>query len=448
MGIFQRVIHWLAGKDTTSSDAPAQWFLDWARGGEDTLSGVAVSHETAMRLSAVWTCVRVRSEDIGKLPCFLYQRLPNGGKRRASDHPLFALIRERPNPYQTAFEFRQLLQAWVDLRGNGYALKEIDGRGRVAALWPLNPTWVTVMRVAGSWELFYRVAIPQRETFTAPAEDIFHLRGLSLDGYCGVSPIRYHRETIGLGIAAQKYGAAFFGNSAQPQGAIKLPGVMSKDAAEKLRADWEEKYRGVDNAKRLAIFDGGMEWVQTGMDNNDAQYLETRKFQNQEIRAMYRLPAHKAGDLERATFSNIEQQALEYVTDCLMTEMVRWEQSLKRDLLLESEQQDYFFEFLPDALLRGDIKSRYEALAIARQWGIINADEWRDKENMNPLPPAGRGDAYLWPLNFGEAGKLPPVSGTAPNLSPAGAKELIKHLQVFIAHAEQTAAHNLNGHGA
>jgi HK97 family phage portal protein len=326
--------------------------------------------------------------------------------RRAS---AVRLIRDRPNPYQTAFEFKQLLQAWVDLRGNGYALKEIDGRGRIVALWPVNPTWVTVLHVPDSWELFYRVSYPHGGTITYPAEAILHLRGMTLDGWTGVSPVTYHRETIGLAIAAQQYGAAFFGNSAQPQGGLKVPHVLDKANAELLRASWEQRFKGAKNAKQLAIFDGGMDWVQTGMDNTDAQYLETRKFQNQQIYGIYRMPAHKAGDLERSTNNNIEHQALEYVTDCLLTEMVRWEQTLKRDLLTEEEQKKYFFEFLPDIILRGDIKSRYEAYAIARNWGWFSVNDIRERENMNGVP---NGDIRLQPLNMIEAGTTP-AAGSA-----------------------------------
>jgi HK97 family phage portal protein len=433
-------------KDATSG----QWFVDWARGGSDTLSGPIVSPETAMRYGAVFTCVRNRSEDIGKLPCLLYRRRPDGGKDRAIDHPLYSLIRERPNPFQTAFEFKQLLQAWCDLRGNGYALKQFDGRGRITALWPVNPRHVQVLRVPGTWEVFYGITIPNQPAVTLPAEAILHLRGMTVDGYCGLSPISYHRETIGLGIAAERYGAAFFGNSAQPRGALKFPGILDGKAADKLRADWENKYRGSENANRLAIFDGGMEWIQTGMNNADAQYIEARKFQNQQIFAMYRMPAHKAGDLDKATFSNIEQQALEYISDCLMTEMVRWEQTLARDLLLERERMEYFFEFLPDALLRGDLQSRYGAYATARNWGWLNVDEIRDKENMNPIP-GGKGKIYLQPLNMSEAGvpqpqQLPkPAPASVPDLTPAAAKQLIRDLSMFVARSEANGEH-MNGH--
>jgi len=422
----------VVGKSESTSDNPARWFIDWVRGGSEATAGVAVSPDSAMR-DAVWICVRIKSEDVGKLPCFLYRKLPDGGKERAVDHPLFNLIRDQPNPYQTAFEFRQLMQAWLELRGNAYALKEFDLRGQVVALWPMNPKWVTVLRVPGTWELFYQLRIPGEEVETVPAEAILHLRGMTLDGFTGVSPITYHRETIGLAIAAQRYGASFFGNSAQPNGALKVPHVLEKPAADALRAQWDQKFKGSENAHKLAIFDGGMEWVQTGMNNTDAQYLEARKFQNQQIYSIFRMPAHKAGDLTRSTNNNIEHQALEYVTDCLMTELVRWEQTLKRDLLTKEEQKTYFFEFLPDALLRGDFASRMAGYAIARNWGIFSADDIRERENLNHLPDK-KGQIYLQPLNMVEAGtKPPPVSAPSDTLPRGGAKYLLALAQTLVA---------------
>lgn len=422
----------ILAKSTTTFGRPAQWLIDWVQGGEHTLSGVSVTPDSSMRLAAVWTCVRIRSEDAGRLPCFLYQRLKDGGKKRAVDHVLYSLIRDQPNEYQTAFEFRQLMQAWLDLRGNAYALKEFDLRGQVIALWPINPTWVTVLRVPDTWELFYELRIPGTPIERVPAEALIHLRGMTLDGYCGVSPITYHRETIGLGLAIQKYGAAFFGNSAQPRGALKVPHVLDKTAGDILREQWEQKFRGVENAHKLFIADGGMEWVQTGMNNTDAEYLETGKFTNRQIYGLYRMPAHKAGDLERSTNNNIEHQGLEYVTECLMTELVRWEQTLRRDLLTaEDRKQGYFFEFLPDALMRGDLKSRYEAYAIARNWGWFSVNDILERENMNRVP---NGDIRLQPLNMVEAG-APAPAARQTDISPGAARAMIALAREALARA-------------
>lgn len=419
--------------ETSGLAGPAAWFLDFLIG-EKTLSGERVTPDSSMKLAAVWACVRVRSEDIAKLPCILYQRSADGSKQRASGHPLYTLIRDRPNPRMTAFEFRQGMQADLDLRGNALALKEFNGRGRVVALWPVVWDRVRVLCSTDQHELFFEVKDKNgRIIDTFPSEGVLHLRGMSLDGMVGLSPIAYHRETIGLAIAAQKYGSAFFGNSATPRGGIEVPSPLSKEAAEMLRESWDAKYRGTDNAHKIGIFDGGMKYVQTGMDNTDAQYIETRVQQNSEIWRIYRMPPHKVGDLSKATFSNIEQQGLEYVTDCLMSELVRWEQTLARDLLLDSEQGEYYFEFLVDALLRGDFKSRMDGYAIARNWGIFCADDCRDRENMNHLPDK-KGQIFLQPLNMVEAGTPPqPVT-------PAAAKDLIAMLQVIVARQEMQNA--------
>lgn len=446
MGIWSRLTD-VFRKSTTYSERPASWLVDWVRGGLPTASGVQVTAESAMRVSAVWACVNVRSGDIGKVPCHMYRRMPGGGKERAIDHPLYSLIRDTPNPRQTAFEFRQLLQSSVDLHGNGYALKEFDKRGRLIAMWPLKPSWVQVLHYPGSWELFYRIMIPGVPIETLPSEGVFHLRGISLDGMVGLSPIAHHRETIGLALATERYGAAFFGNSAQPNGALKMPGVLGKDAADALRSNWENKYRGPDNRGKLAIFDGGMEWVQTGMNNNDAQYMDLREFENQDIFRLYRMPPHKVGDLKKAAFANIEQQALEYVSDCLLTEAVRWEQALAHSLLTDAERGEYFFEFLLDVLLRGDFASRMAGYAVARNWGIFSADDCREKENMNKLPN-GKGDIYLQPLNMIEAGTTPhPPSPPQvdPGLDPGNAKSLLAYAQYLVA-IEDARGRKANGH--
>lgn len=450
MGILDRMLPWR--RKDTSSTAPASWFVDWVRGGDPTLSGMAVTPESAMRLAAVWACVRVRSEDVAKIPCLLYRRLPNGGKERAIDHALYNLINVAPNPRMTAFEFRQTMQAELDLRGNALALKEFDARGAVSALWPVCWNRVQVL-VTPDWkDLFYKIQYPNGEAETLPSEAVMHVRGISLDGIVGISPIGHHRETIGLAMAAEKYGAAFFGNSAQPRGAVKVPGIVDKASAEQLRESWEQKYRGVENAHRIAIFDGGMEYVQTGLSNVDAEYINTRNMQNREIWRIYRVPAHKVGDLERSTNNNIEHQALEYVTDCLMTEFRRWEQTLARDLLTEKEQQTLLFEFLPDALLRGDIKSRYDAYAVARNWGFLSVNEIRERENLNRVK---NGDVMLQPLNMQEAGTPPPTAQSAspnPNdLPPASAKALLKLAMELVAREQSddvVLPSPLNGNGS
>lgn len=433
MGLLARLIGALRAK--AADDSPDAQFFPWGGFSQTTAAGERVTPDRAMRTAAVWACVRVRSEDIGKLPLILYKRQKDGGKERAPEHPLFSLIRDQPNPRMTAMEFRQLMQAQCDLRGNGYAYKEIDARGSVVALWPLESSKVQVLRSKDGRELFYRCELTDGIQEIVPAEVILHLRGMTIDGCVGLSPIAYHRETIGMAIAAEKYGAAFFGNNAQPMGGIEVDSVLSAEARSALRASWKDRHLG---KREIGIFDGGMKWVATGMTNDDAQYVEARGMSNRDIWRIYRVPPHKVGDLENATFSNIEQQALEYVTDCLMSEMVRWEQTLNRDLLTEEEKGVYFFEFMADALLRGDLASRYAAYAIARNWGILSVNDIRDRENLNRVKD---GDIYLQPLNMIEAGSppVPPVPTAAPPPTKEIAMRLIAYANEIIAREEPSA---------
>lgn len=446
---------WLGGgglfsksSEVTYSSSPASWLVDWVRGGGKTTSGARVNPASAMQFPAVYACVNVRGQDVGRLDCFLMRRIPEteqggGGAKSADDHWAYHLILSAPNPRMTPMEFKFMMQVHKDLRGNAYAFKQRNGRGGVIALWPLPSQHVTVLEAEGG-ELFYKVSIPNREEVTVPAEDIVHLRGLTLDGKVGLSPIAYHRETIGLGIAALEYGASFFGNSAQPNGAIKLPGIVDKDTAKALRESWNQKYRGAKNANQLAFFDGGMEWVKTGMDNTDAQYLETRRFQNNEIWRLYRMPPHKVADLDKATFSNIEHQGLEYVTDCLDPELINWCQTLARDLLTEEERKTMFFLFDRDPLMRGGFKETLEALAIARNWAIYNADECRAKLGENPIKD-GTGKIYLEPTNMVPAGtplaeRNPgkPAGGTGGDPAATGdPKKRLANAEALFAHAQR-----------
>lgn len=451
------------GDSTTSS--PAGWFINWlGGGGTKSVAGPRVTPTTALAFSRVWACCNVRSQDVGRLDCFLMRRLKddegNETLKSADDHWAYHLILTRPNPRMTPMEFKLMLQLHTDLRGNAYAFKQRARGGQVIALWPLPSQHVTVLE-GSDGALFYRVSIPNTEEVTVPAGDIIHRRGMSLDGKVGLSPIAWHKETIGLGIAAENYGASFFGNSAQPNGALKVPTTLSPEATKLLREGWESKFKGARNGNKLAIFDGGMEWMKTGMDNTDAQYLETRKFQNSEINSMYRMPPHKVGDLDKATFSNIEHQGLEYVTDCLDPELVAWCQTFGRDLLTEEERKTMFFSFDRDPLLRGDFKTTMEGFAIARQWSIYNPDECRAKLGENPIA-GGKGKIYLEPLNYcplgtpmadrkgaapapGGPGGDPAITGddkpeNDPKKRVESAKKLLFHAQRLLADAEFAAS--------
>jgi HK97 family phage portal protein len=362
-------------------------------GGAVTKSGARVTEDTALSVADVFKCVRVISEDIAKLPLILYRRLPNGGKERATDHPLYALLDVQPNLEQTAFEFREMMQIGLEVRGNGYAFKNVV-RGQVRELLPLKPAEVTVRRL-DNWrnEYTWRGKDYSRK-------DILHIAGMSADGVFGLSLTREQRETIGLAVATLEHGAKLFGNAARPGGVLEVPTELSDTAYSRLKESWETAHGG-ENMHRTALLEGGTKWSQVGMDNEKAQYLETRQFQRAEIAGLFRIPPHKIGDLLRSTNNNIEHQSQEYIDDALMPRLRRWEQRLTVDLLTPEERKTLFFEFLPEALLKGDIKSRYAAYQSAINTGWMSPNEARVRENLNPEEGL---DEFRRPLNMETAG--------------------------------------------
>jgi HK97 family phage portal protein len=259
------------------------------------------------------------------------------------------------------------------------------------------------------------VTISSGETRVLFADEILHIHGFSRDGIVGLSPIAYARESIGLGLAAQEYGARLFANNTTPKGVIEYPGKFkNQDTLNRLKEQIESAHRGLTNSHRMLILEEGMKWAQTGIAPEDAQFLQSRKFQIAEIARIFRIPPHMLGDLERATFTNIEHQSIDFVVHTIRPWLVRWEQEIMRSLLLPSQQKTHFAEFNVDALLRGDIKSRYDAHAVGIRNGWLNADEVRQLENMNPIPD-GKGQQYMVPLNMAPAGGEPsdPPDGTS-----------------------------------
>ncbi|MBC7193875.1 phage portal protein, partial [Marinobacter sp.] len=345
-----------------------------------------------------FSAVDILSRTLASLPLTVYWRLQGGGKERAIDHPLYSILHDLPNPEMTSFELRQALMGHLALWGNAFAEIERDNAGRVVALWPLRPDRMTVKRDQQGLLYVYRIGTTEEEV-ALRQRNVMHIRGLSSDGIIGYSPIRMAREAIGLALATEEFGARFFGNGSRPGGVLQHPGKLSDEAARRLKKSWEEMHQGLTQAHRVAILEEGMTWQQVGIPPEDAQFLETRKFQVTEIARIFHIPPHMLADLERSTFSNIEHQGIEFVVHTMRPWLVCWEQAIKRDLFLPSERNIYFAEFLVDGLLRGDIKSRYEAYAVGRQNGWLSADDIRELENMNPLPD-GQGKVYLVPLNM------------------------------------------------
>ena len=394
-------------------------------GAYGTPAGVTVTPTRAMELTAVYAAVRILAEGLASLPLVTYRRLAGGGKERASDHPLYALLHDQPNSDITSFVFRETLMGHLLLYGNAYAEIEYDAKGRVVALWPLQardtePRWV-------GESLYYVTVLPEKFGFKSvglPAERVLHIRGLSPDGLTGYSPIRLARRAIGLAAATEEYGAAFFGNGAQPGGVLEHPGHMSDEAHTRLKKDWEELHQGLENSHRIAILEEGMKYDQITIPPEDAQFLETRKFQISEIARIFRVPPHMLADLDRATFSNIEEQSLEFVEYSLRPWLVRWEQEISRCLLTPAERQTYFAEFLVDGLLRGDVASRYAAYHTAWTDGWLTWNEIRERENMNPVEG---GDVHFAPLNMmpvGQNAPQPPSPAPSATRSLPGARSI------------------------
>lgn len=402
MGILSRAL------ETRDSNLkfPQQWLLDALRGGAASKAGVTVTIEGSLEYSAVLAAVRVLAESVAGLPCILYRRLPERGKERAYDHYLYPILHDAPNPRMTAFEFFEIGMVHLCLWGNFYAQVVRDGAGRVIELWPLRPDRMEIWQSPDGRELAYKYSPSSGGEEWIPQEYILHVRGMGSDGVRGYSLIRLARNAIGLGLAAEEFGSRFFANDARPGVVLQHPGVLGEEAFKRIRDSWEMMHGGAANAWRPAILEEGMTVATVGFPPEDAQFLETRKFQINEVARIFRIPPHMLQDLDRATFSNIEHLAIEFVVHTLRPWLCRWEQALTNQLLRPSERSQYFVEFLVEGLLRGDTESRYRAYAVGRQWGWLSPNDVRELENMNPIPG---GDRYDVPLNMMPLESEPPA---------------------------------------
>lgn len=378
-----------------------------------TTSGKPVNERTAMQTTAVYACVRILAEAIASLPLHVYEYQDDGGKKLVHDHPLYYLLHDEPNPEMTSFVFRETLMSHLLIWGNAYAQIIRDGAGRVLGLYPLLPDKMDVQRDdKGNIYYVYSRNSDENPMFKEygniklKAEDVFHIPGLGFDGLIGYSPIAMAKNAVGMTLACEEYGASFFANGANPGGVLEHPGVL-KDPS-KVRESWNSVYRGVSNAHKIAVLEEGMKYQQIGIPPEEAQFLETRKFQINEIARLYRIPPHMVGDLDKSSFSNIEQQSLEFVKYTLDPWVIRWEQSLQRSLLLPGEKGKYFIKLNVDGLLRGDYQSRMNGYAVGRQNGWFSANDIREMENMNPIPDEEGGNLYL-------------VNGAMTKLADAGA---------------------------
>lgn len=364
-----------------------------------TTSGKPVNEYTAMQMTAVYSCVRILAEAVAGLPLHLYKYNASGGKEKALSHPLYFVLHDEPNPEMSSFVFRETLMTHLLLWGNAYAQIIRNGKGEVIALYPLMPNRMSVDRDS-SGALYYTYSRYSDEaptmngmTVTLRPSDVLHIPGLGFDGLVGYSPIAMAKNAIGMAIACEEYGAKFFANGAAPGGVLEHPGTI-KDP-QKVRDSWNAAYQGSSNSHRVAVLEEGMKYQPIGISPEQAQFLETRKFQINEIARIFRVPPHMVGDLEKSSFSNIEQQSLEFVKYTLDPWVIRWEQAISRALLRPDEKKLYFAKFNVDGLLRGDYVSRMNGYATARQNGWMSANDIRELENLDRIPPELGGDLYL-----------------------------------------------------
>lgn len=363
-----------------------------------TTSGKSVTERSAMQMTAVYSCVRILAEAIAGLPLHLYRYTEDGGKEKAVDHPLYALLHDEPNPEMSSFVFRETLMTHLLLWGNAYAQVIRNGKGEVVALYPLMPNKMTVDRDENG-HLFYQYnrggdeAINEDGTVILSPSDVLHIPGLGFDGLVGYSPIAMAKNAIGLAIATEEFGSKFFANGAAPSGVLEHPGTI-KDPS-KVREAWQSQFGGSANSGKVAVLEEGMKYTPISISPEQAQFLETRKFQITEIARIFRVPPHMVGDLEKSSFSNIEQQSLEFVKYTLDPWVIRWEQSIRRTLLTPEEKSQYYVSFNVEGLLRGDYQSRMNGYATARQNGWMSANDIRELENLDRIPPEEGGDLYL-----------------------------------------------------
>ena len=404
MGLFSGLFK-SRDKPKNSYDSPSYTYF-FGR----THAGKRVNDRTALQQIAVYACVRVLSEAIAQLPLHLY-KYTDKGKERVPEHPLYFLLHDQPNPEMTSFVFRETLMSHLLIYGNAFAQIIRNGRGEVLGLYPLMPDKIRVDRDEQN-RLIYKYSrydeanpnIKEQGEIILPAKQVLHIPGLGFDGLVGYSPIAMAKNAIGLAVACDEYGASFFANGASPSAVLEHPGVIKNP--ERVREAWHKAY-GSGNAHKIAVLEEGMKFTPISIPNNEAQFLETRKFQIEEIARLYRVPLHMIGDLEHATFSNVEHLSLDFVKYTLDPWLVRWEQGMQKALLSDSEKGQYFVKFNVDGLLRGDYASRMQGYATARQNGWMSANDIRELEDMNMIPEEEGGDLYV-------------INGSMSRLSDAG----------------------------
>lgn len=392
-------------------------------GGATTTSGVRISENNALKIGAVFSCVNDISQDIAKMPFHTLRDLGAKGRERANAHPVYRLLKSKPNPFMTSTTFRHAMQAYLLTWGNAFAEIKRNGSGQVIAIWPWRPDQVRLQIFENRIFYYYRNDKGGEDQFRQ--DQVLHLRGLG-DGILGYSVISLHRESMGLCVASQEYRARFFANDARPGGVFEHPAKLSGQAHDNLRKDLREKLGG-GNQRSFAILEEGMKWHDVGIPPNDAQFIEGWMANKEDIAGIYRMPPYKIGILKPGTVSHssVEQAALDYYTDCLLFWVICWEQGCDNALFTDSEiAAGYYTKLLPNHILRADSITRATVLEKWRRNGIVNADEWRELEDMNPLPNS-LGKKYVIEANMttlDKIGEEPDAGGLVSGINGAARK--------------------------
>lgn len=391
MGLFSRLFG--RKSDAQVLDTPEKIMASLGVNYADYL-GTAITAQRAMQMTTVFGCVRVLAESVGMLPCKLYQQ-SDRNLDPATRHPLYRLLSVAPNDYMTSQEFWELLVACLALRGNFYAYK-VKALGKVVELLPIDPGCVSA-KLDDNYQPQYRVSWRNGTSSTLGQDDIWHVRLLTLDGLIGLNPVAYARNAIALGLATEEHGSRLFSNGAVTSGVLRTEQTLTDAAFNRLKKQFDEEHSGLTNAHKPMILEMGLDWKPIALNAEDAQFLETRKLQRDEICAIFRVPPHMVANLDKATFSNIEHQSLSFVNYSLIPYLTRIEQRIRVGLLPPADQATFFAKFNAGALLRGDMKSRFESYASGINWGILSPNDCRELEDRNPRDG---GDVYLTPLNM------------------------------------------------
>jgi HK97 family phage portal protein len=377
----------------TNLQSPLGWLLNMFN---PSKTGVRVTELSAMRASAVFACVRVLAETVASLPLITYQKT-DAGKDRASNHPVYKLLKDRPNPEITSYTWRNMAMAHMNLWGESFAKIDFNNAGYPSEIWPLLPSKMDIRRNMKTLELEYLYTKPDGGLALFAPWEILHLKMMTLDGVRGISPIGMAKEAIGLSLAQEEFGARFYGNGTNMGGFFKTPNKLSEPAHKRLKKNLEEQYTGLTKSHKIAILEEGLDFIKLGIPPNEAQFLESRKFQLNEICRMFRVQSHLVNDLDRSTNNNIEQQSLEFIIYTIRPWLVNIEQEYNYKLFTPAEQNSYFTEHLVDGILRGDLESRYRAYQTGRLGGWLSVNKILEKENENKIEG---GDVYLDPLNM------------------------------------------------